>query len=126
MEETKNSNNHFCHCTEILNIWWIKSLIGFFIFLLIFFIGSQFVRHFGGREFNGSACGFGQSQQMQNWPRGIRNEKFNNRNGQPFQADAQQPTKTDTKAGDDSHTQAATQTDAANQSTPAAQPQTIK
>ena len=39
MEEAKNIN---CKCHEIFNLWWVKSLVGFLAFLIIFCIGVKF------------------------------------------------------------------------------------
>jgi len=42
MEETNKTSHHSCKCSEILKFWWVKSLLGLFIFLFIFGLGVLF------------------------------------------------------------------------------------
>lgn len=80
MEETKNINK--CKCTDILNIWWVKSLIGFLVFLLIFWVGTLFGKSHnrGMRGMDNFACP--QMQQTKNMQNGMLNRGINNQTKQ--------------------------------------------
>lgn len=69
MEEIKNSNCRCGKCSEILKIWWVKSLIGFLLFLLIFWLGALFGRgqNHGGRGFANPSCFSRRWERTQGW-----------------------------------------------------------
>ncbi len=66
MEEINKTGCHGGKCSEILKIWWVKSLLGFFIFLLIFWMGVLFGQSeaIGHREMNNFPDRQMPSQQM--------------------------------------------------------------